>query len=446
MLLFTFDNCGLINVLIWNDFFVPKFILFFLYLMVVGGFFPKRERNDMHLWEWLPVIALAAYFEIRGSVSSYFATLALILTFLNIILYIAFNKKLIGKKQLMEIVEISIFRSSGYAIILTPLVYISIIAGNLWYLPTIIIVYILLATIIWRLLQVAKFFKVVIYLRIIILAMLLTILITYMSHCVILLKNIDEFFVSAETVVLSFSAIFTAIAIISGLLFSINMFKHIFFSKYNNEFVLFLRCFKFDNSTQYNEVIHSLIQIFKGYYNVLRVGNPKDILKGDYDYDTMYLPKTNWQEVVESYITRAKVILLVIDNTNGVLWEMLKHCNNRAKYIYYLPLDANIDKIISAPEFQKENKKGNPITRLFLINKDSLKKGHYFFFHEDRIVASDIIFDVIAEYVSTHNVNHKDCLLERCIQYLSDPPIPHKPRESLINILSNIDIKSLYKL
>ena len=86
MLLFTFDICRLleniINVLFWNDFFVPKFILIFLYLMVVGGFFPKREKNDMHLWEWLPIIALAAYFEIRGSVSSYFATIVLILTIL----------------------------------------------------------------------------------------------------------------------------------------------------------------------------------------------------------------------------------------------------------------------------------------------------------------------------------------------------------------------------
>lgn len=434
------------DVLVYANYLVPKSLLFAIYFMIVGGILPKRQQENMHLWEWLPMIALAAYFEIRGSYHSYFATLALIFTFLNIILYIAFNKKLIGKKQLMEIVEISIIRSGGCAIILTPLVYISIIAGNLWYLPTIIIVYILLATIIWRLLLAAKLFKVVIFLRIIILCMLLTILISYTSHCVVLIKNIDNLFANGETVSLSGSAIFTTMAIISILLFSISMFKHIFFNKYNNEFVLFLRCFKFDNSTQHDEVVHFLTQIFKDYYNILQVGDPKKILTGHYEYDTLYLPDTNWQDIVKSYISRATVILLVIDNTNGVLWEMLKHCNYRDKYIYYLPFGTDIDKVFSAQEFQLECKMGNPIAGLFLLNQKLLKGGQYFFFHNEKIVYSDIVFDIIEKYVSTYHLNHQNEIIDRCTQYLREPPIYIKPHESLINILSNIDIKSLYKL
>lgn len=434
------------DVLVYANYLVPKSLLFAIYFMIVGGILPKRQQENMHLWEYLPLIVLVAYFEIRGSYHSYFATLALIFIIFNIILYAVFNNKKILRKHISEVIEFSIIKSFIYTIIFTPIVYISAASGNGWYLYAFITTYALMAVVIWRLLLAAKLFKVVIFLRIIILCMLLTILISYAGHCVVLIKNIDNLFANGETVSLSGSAIFTIMAIISILLFSISMFKHIFFNKYNNEFVLFLRCFKFDNSTQHDEVVHFLTQIFKDCYNILQVGNPKKILTGHYEYDTLYLPDTNWQDIVKSYISRATVILLVIDNTNGVLWEMLKHCNYRDKYIYYLPFGTDIDKVFSAQEFQLECKIGNPIAGLFLLNQKLLKGGQYFFFHNEKIVYSDIVFDIIEKYVSIYHLNHQNEIIDRCTQYLREPPIYIKPHESLINILSNIDIKSLYKL
>lgn len=88
----------------------------------------------------------------------------------------------------------------------------------------------------------------------------------------------------------------------------------------SKKYILFLRCFKFDSVNLYTNVLTDLSAIFKKEYNVLQIGNPRNILKGYSMCDTFYLPSTNWQPVVRDYIINADIVFLVLDQTNGILW------------------------------------------------------------------------------------------------------------------------------
>ena len=101
-------------------------------------------------------------------------------------------------------------------------------------------------------------------------------------------------------------------------------------------YLLFLRCFTFDDDMLYDDILYRISLSIGNYYKILQVGNPQNVIKGNDSCITLYLPSIEWQKEVSHYVDSSSIIFLVINNTNGVLWEMLNHHQHINKFIFYV--------------------------------------------------------------------------------------------------------------
>lgn len=101
-----------------------------------------------------------------------------------------------------------------------------------------------------------------------------------------------------------------------------------------NYFTLYLRSFKSDGI--YQKIEDVIKRINSEYYNILTIANPETFFHKTIGH-TLYLPSVNWKKFLEYYILRASCVILVIDDSDGVMWEMFEHPSQLYKYIFIVP-------------------------------------------------------------------------------------------------------------
>lgn len=162
-------------------------------------------------------------------------------------------------------------------------------------------------------------------------------------------------------------------------------------------YLLFLRCFTFDDDTLYDDILYRISLSIGHYYKILQVGNPKNVIKGNDSCITLYLPSIDWQKEVSHYVDSSSIIFLVINNTNGVLWEMLNHHQHINKFIFYVPENIEMESIIENEIFKKEVEANNPLA-ILINNNRALLNNHYFYFYDGILYSNENIFKTIVSY------------------------------------------------
>ncbi len=119
------------------------------------------------------------------------------------------------------------------------------------------------------------------------------------------------------------------------------------FKKYSSiTYILYLRNFAFDEESRSSETI-DIISSSIGNIDLLRIGNPRTLFSFNATFTTFYLPDVNWQEEVSRLINKAYKCIIVLDVSEGVLWEMCNHLHKKEKFIYHISKLENLDNIIS---------------------------------------------------------------------------------------------------
>lgn len=104
-------------------------------------------------------------------------------------------------------------------------------------------------------------------------------------------------------------------------------------SKSPEKFVLYLRSFKFDKSEQNDEILR-MLEVVDKETEVLRVGNPRTLFDTNSSCKTYYLNSTDWQVEVRKLMSKTQHVVSVIDNTEGILWELFNNYEMRWKIVY----------------------------------------------------------------------------------------------------------------
>lgn len=101
--------------------------------------------------------------------------------------------------------------------------------------------------------------------------------------------------------------------------------QFLFFSK--KKYILFLRSFGIDPNIE--NIILSFISEGDE-TKILKIANPLENTKNSF-----YIPSEKWKKHVSYYISRAEKVICVIDNTEGVRWEIVNHLEYADKFWYY---------------------------------------------------------------------------------------------------------------
>lgn len=113
-----------------------------------------------------------------------------------------------------------------------------------------------------------------------------------------------------------------------------------------NNYYLYLRSFQYDEKEDY---LMSLLP--GGGKQIMKIGNPsslqlKKILSNrSKSYDVLYLPSSNWQKHLDYYINKAYSIISVVDDTQGVIWEMFQHPEYYDKIVFYVDSNEKLNKL-----------------------------------------------------------------------------------------------------
>lgn len=119
---------------------------------------------------------------------------------------------------------------------------------------------------------------------------------------------------------------------------------YIFSNYYKPYYILFLRRFIKDDSQQVKDCLDNLSMNSSG-YNIMKIGNPQTLFFYSDLYDTVYLNSSNWQKELKKYISCSKLVFLIIDVSDGVIWEMVENSEYLEKYIYCILDGENIDGV-----------------------------------------------------------------------------------------------------
>lgn len=102
-----------------------------------------------------------------------------------------------------------------------------------------------------------------------------------------------------------------------------------------NSFAIYLRSFRSD-SIYGNKFENSLRNLIGCFYPIYEIGNPNEavtILKKNI---TIFRTDTDWQETVNSLKREAKIIIIRVDGTDGLGWEIETTNNYRYKVLYII--------------------------------------------------------------------------------------------------------------
>jgi hypothetical protein len=130
--------------------------------------------------------------------------------------------------------------------------------------------------------------------------------------------------------------------------------------------ILYLRSFEIDNSLL-NERCMIDIQEFTEScnYNLIKVGNPNSI----FEMNSYYLPTTNWKYHVNNLIRSHKMVFVVLGKTQGLAWEVIRHQEYWAKYVFYVPDKTTLDYWIKLTSDDGNIKLSNILSKIELENE-----------------------------------------------------------------------------
>ena len=142
----------------------------------------------------------------------------------------------------------------------------------------------------------------------------------YMHYCEMTLTLENDISILLENGVrnaflLSMIVIFSD-NIIRRIISDIYVFKDI---KHLNNFCLYLRSFNTDRNKQEKLIC----RITRHLFPIYAIGDPNSILQPN-GAERIYVTDTHWKEAVEDLMTRCKLILMKVGQTDGTLWELNK--------------------------------------------------------------------------------------------------------------------------
>lgn len=106
---------------------------------------------------------------------------------------------------------------------------------------------------------------------------------------------------------------------------------------------LYLRNFVYDYESRENDCIKLMRKVSRR--DVLRIGNPNTLFSLDFNCTTFYLPEIDWQKEVSKLIDKACICFIVLDVSDGVMWEACNHLHNKNKFVYHISDAKKIDQI-----------------------------------------------------------------------------------------------------
>lgn len=185
-------------------------------------------------------------------------------------------------------------------------------------------------------------------------------------------------------------AITSIILLVCYVVFQISNKEKFFFIVPKADYVLYLRRFSTEERGKINVEIESNIQSNQ----LLRIGDPSTDDGGRISFSgyTFFLPLKDWKPIVEYYISRAKLVLCRIDTSDGVIWEMFEHKNN--KTIYCIDGGVNLQQAI-----ERYEDKGYKNTELYCclneISRLVSDRPIYVYINEAQCVYSYALNDVL---------------------------------------------------
>lgn len=104
----------------------------------------------------------------------------------------------------------------------------------------------------------------------------------------------------------------------------------------NNSFAIYLRSFRSDSINTVPNV-KSISSLINNLYPIYEIGNPHEALTVFRRHITIYKTDEDWQESVTELKNNAKIILLRLDGTEGLSWEIhsIKKHLNKVLFIAY---------------------------------------------------------------------------------------------------------------
>lgn len=104
----------------------------------------------------------------------------------------------------------------------------------------------------------------------------------------------------------------------------------------NNSFAIYLRSFRSDSINTIPNV-KSISSLINNLYPIYEIGNPHEVLTIFRKHITIYKTDEDWQESVTELKNNAKIIILRLDGTEGLSWEInsIKKHLNKVLFIAY---------------------------------------------------------------------------------------------------------------
>ena len=218
-------------------------------------------------------------------------------------------------------------------------------------------------------------------------------------------SDISSFILTSKSKDISFiewgNVIFiTFVNILPGILI-VNYCRHnLKFLLYAEEsYYLYLRSFLFDKKEDNKSVK------LPSDRKTMRIGDPstqlfpKFLSKKSCHHDVMFLPTHNWKKHLDYYIYKSFSVVCVVDNTQGVVWEMFHHSEYYHKIVFYVHSNEtlrNLEAMIS----ENKEKKLSPILyhSISQLNQQQLNapfifwlKGNRCYYNTDTSILASLL-------------------------------------------------------
>ena len=150
------------------------------------------------------------------------------------------------------------------------------------------------------------------------------------------------------------------------------------------EFILYLRPFSYDyHDTRLKDSLKGLT------LPILKIGNPQTILNKGIG-QTLFLSSLSWKSMVNYYINKAQFVISVIDDTDGVMWEILTHIDQYEKFIYIIPNKQSIQGLLA-----KFSENGNIIKDALYFFEQTQTLPQAFCYKENTLYYSSSIQNIL---------------------------------------------------
>ena len=176
-------------------------------------------------------------------------------------------------------------------------------------------------------------------------------------------------------------------------------FKQFSFFVYTDTYLysLYLRPFKS------NETIRNIEKKLKNRIpRILAIGNPNTFFEKTIG-KTLYLPSVNWQKWINYYISRAKYVILIVNDSDGVIWEMFEHSHQIEKFVFIVYKKDVLVDIIN--KYEKEISKNIILKKCILELVETTNKEKFIFSIIDDKCKISSISD-INKHIKKLNKNH----------------------------------------